>query len=77
MPEDAKKKERRKVREVGAIVTGLVLIVSSLAFIFLGIIQNEWIMFILVALGLGLVFPKKLADAAKAIANLSPLKSRR
>jgi len=60
-------------REVLATIVGLVLIVTSMGFAFLDILP-PWIMFILVALGLGIVFPKRLAEAAKAIANLSPLK---
>jgi hypothetical protein len=73
MPEEAKKKEERKSKEITATIAGLVLVAASLALVFLGVIQ-QWVMFILVALGLGIVFPSRLADAAKAISNLSPLK---
>lgn len=73
MPEEAKKQEGRRSKEITATIAGLVLVAASLALVFLGVIQ-QWVMFILVALGLGIVFPKRLAAAAKAISNLSPLK---
>ena len=71
MPE--KIKEKKPAREILATIVGLILIVASMGFAFLGILQ-QWVMFILVALGLGIVFPKRLSEAAKAISNLSPLK---